>query len=83
MFVLLQEQDSSYTIIKSKELEMLVDGLRPASVYVFQVQHTPSSSPAPPSSSSCPPPHPFSASIFACAGAGQDLGRLRGLQPAL
>ncbi|CAB1426720.1 unnamed protein product [Pleuronectes platessa] len=33
-----KEQDSSYTIIKSKETEMVVDGLKPSSVYIFQVR---------------------------------------------
>ncbi|XP_014326067.1 ephrin type-A receptor 5 [Xiphophorus maculatus] len=33
-----KEQDSSYTIIKSKETEMVVEGLRPSSVYIFQVR---------------------------------------------
>lgn len=37
MFLLLQEQDSSYTIIKSKDTEMVVEGLKPSSVYIFQV----------------------------------------------
>lgn len=37
-FLLLQEQDSSYTIIKSKETEMVVEGLKPSSVYIFQVK---------------------------------------------
>lgn len=37
-FLLLQEQDSSYTIIKSKETEMVVEDLKPASVYIFQVK---------------------------------------------
>lgn len=36
---LLQEQDSSYTIIKSKETEMVVEGLKPSSAYIFQVKH--------------------------------------------
>uniref|UniRef100_G3Q0Y7 receptor protein-tyrosine kinase n=1 Tax=Gasterosteus aculeatus aculeatus TaxID=481459 RepID=G3Q0Y7_GASAC len=33
-----KEQDSSYTIIKSKETEMVVDSLKPSSVYIFQVR---------------------------------------------
>uniref|UniRef100_A0A4W6GAM3 receptor protein-tyrosine kinase n=1 Tax=Lates calcarifer TaxID=8187 RepID=A0A4W6GAM3_LATCA len=33
-----KEQDSSYTIIKSKETEMVVEGLKPSSVYIFQVR---------------------------------------------
>uniref|UniRef100_A0A3B5L7C3 receptor protein-tyrosine kinase n=1 Tax=Xiphophorus couchianus TaxID=32473 RepID=A0A3B5L7C3_9TELE len=33
-----KEQDSSYTIIKSKETEMVVEGLRPSSFYIFQVR---------------------------------------------
>uniref|UniRef100_A0A671W955 receptor protein-tyrosine kinase n=1 Tax=Sparus aurata TaxID=8175 RepID=A0A671W955_SPAAU len=33
-----KEQDSSYTIIKSKETEMEVEGLKPSSVYIFQVR---------------------------------------------
>ncbi|TNN86353.1 Ephrin type-A receptor 5 [Liparis tanakae] len=33
-----KEQDSSYTIIKSKETEMAVEGLKPSSVYIFQVR---------------------------------------------
>lgn len=39
LFLSLQEQDSSYTIIKSKETEMVVEGLKPSSVYIFQVKH--------------------------------------------
>uniref|UniRef100_A0A8D0DBH5 receptor protein-tyrosine kinase n=1 Tax=Sander lucioperca TaxID=283035 RepID=A0A8D0DBH5_SANLU len=31
-------QDSSYTIIKSKETEMVVEGLKPSSAYIFQVR---------------------------------------------
>uniref|UniRef100_A0A3Q4BZ67 receptor protein-tyrosine kinase n=1 Tax=Mola mola TaxID=94237 RepID=A0A3Q4BZ67_MOLML len=31
-----KEQDSSYTIIKSKETEMVVEGLKPSSLYIFQ-----------------------------------------------
>lgn len=38
VFLPLQEQDSSYTIIKSKETEMVVEGLKPSSVYIFQVK---------------------------------------------
>ncbi|KAK7895425.1 hypothetical protein WMY93_020750 [Mugilogobius chulae] len=30
------EQDSSYTIIKSKETEMTVEGLKPSALYIFQ-----------------------------------------------
>lgn len=41
VFVLLQEQDSSYTIIKSKELEMVVMGLKPSTLYIFQVHQNP------------------------------------------
>ncbi|KAK1884199.1 Ephrin type-A receptor 5, partial [Dissostichus eleginoides] len=33
-----KEQDSSYTIIKSKETEMVVEGLKPSSAYIFQVR---------------------------------------------
>ncbi|XP_041826302.1 ephrin type-A receptor 5 [Melanotaenia boesemani] len=33
-----KEQDSSYTIIKSKDTEMVVEGLKPSSVYIFQVR---------------------------------------------
>uniref|UniRef100_A0A672J1T9 receptor protein-tyrosine kinase n=1 Tax=Salarias fasciatus TaxID=181472 RepID=A0A672J1T9_SALFA len=33
-----KEQDSSYTIIKSKDTEMEVEGLKPSSVYIFQVK---------------------------------------------
>ncbi|XP_029693746.1 ephrin type-A receptor 5 [Takifugu rubripes] len=33
-----KEQDSSYTIIKSKETEMVVQGLKPSSLYIFQVR---------------------------------------------
>uniref|UniRef100_A0A8C6PF43 receptor protein-tyrosine kinase n=1 Tax=Nothobranchius furzeri TaxID=105023 RepID=A0A8C6PF43_NOTFU len=33
-----KEQDSSYTIIKSKETEMVVEGLKASSVYIFQVR---------------------------------------------
>ncbi|XP_029372458.1 ephrin type-A receptor 5 isoform X4 [Echeneis naucrates] len=33
-----EKQDSSYTIIKSKETEMVVEGLKPSSVYIFQVR---------------------------------------------
>uniref|UniRef100_A0A8C6PG62 receptor protein-tyrosine kinase n=1 Tax=Nothobranchius furzeri TaxID=105023 RepID=A0A8C6PG62_NOTFU len=33
-----KEQDSSYTIIKSKETEMVVEGLKASSVYIFQVK---------------------------------------------
>ncbi|KAF3848878.1 hypothetical protein F7725_015375 [Dissostichus mawsoni] len=33
-----KEQDSSYTIIKSKETEMVVEGLKPSSAYIFQSQ---------------------------------------------
>uniref|UniRef100_A0A672J1T4 receptor protein-tyrosine kinase n=1 Tax=Salarias fasciatus TaxID=181472 RepID=A0A672J1T4_SALFA len=33
-----KEQDSSYTIIKSKDTEMEVEGLKPSSVYIFQVR---------------------------------------------
>ncbi|XP_061655814.1 ephrin type-A receptor 5 isoform X3 [Phyllopteryx taeniolatus] len=33
-----KEQDSSYTIIKSRETEMVVESLKPSSVYIFQVR---------------------------------------------
>uniref|UniRef100_A0A669CTN9 receptor protein-tyrosine kinase n=1 Tax=Oreochromis niloticus TaxID=8128 RepID=A0A669CTN9_ORENI len=33
-----KEQDSSYTIIKSKDTEMVVEGLKPSSAYIFQVR---------------------------------------------
>lgn len=33
-----QDQETSYTIIKSKETEVIADGLRPSSVYVFQIR---------------------------------------------
>ncbi|CAF93010.1 unnamed protein product, partial [Tetraodon nigroviridis] len=33
-----KEQDSSYTIIRSKELQMVVEDLKPSSLYVFQVR---------------------------------------------
>uniref|UniRef100_A0A3Q2QDS9 receptor protein-tyrosine kinase n=1 Tax=Fundulus heteroclitus TaxID=8078 RepID=A0A3Q2QDS9_FUNHE len=33
-----KDQDSSYTIIKSKETEMVVEGLKPSSAYIFQVR---------------------------------------------
>ncbi|CAG5867274.1 unnamed protein product, partial [Menidia menidia] len=33
-----KEQDSSYTIIKSKDTEMVVESLKPSSVYIFQVR---------------------------------------------
>ncbi|KAM6987026.1 ephrin type-A receptor 5 [Aplochiton taeniatus] len=33
-----KEQDSSYTIVKSKETELEVDGLKASSVYTFQVR---------------------------------------------
>uniref|UniRef100_A0A3Q2XKT4 receptor protein-tyrosine kinase n=1 Tax=Hippocampus comes TaxID=109280 RepID=A0A3Q2XKT4_HIPCM len=33
-----KEQDSSYTIIKSRETEMAVESLKPSSVYIFQVR---------------------------------------------
>uniref|UniRef100_H3CGW2 receptor protein-tyrosine kinase n=1 Tax=Tetraodon nigroviridis TaxID=99883 RepID=H3CGW2_TETNG len=37
-FEKVQEQDSSYTIIRSKELQMVVEDLKPSSLYVFQVR---------------------------------------------
>uniref|UniRef100_A0A8C9TL51 receptor protein-tyrosine kinase n=1 Tax=Scleropages formosus TaxID=113540 RepID=A0A8C9TL51_SCLFO len=33
-----KDQETSYTIIKSKETEVVAEGLRPSSVYVFQVR---------------------------------------------
>ncbi|XP_048876735.1 ephrin type-A receptor 5 isoform X4 [Brienomyrus brachyistius] len=33
-----KDQETSYTIIKSKETEVIADGLRPSSVYVFQIR---------------------------------------------
>ncbi|XP_077479507.1 ephrin type-A receptor 5-like isoform X1 [Stigmatopora argus] len=33
-----KEQDSSYTIIKSRETEMVVESLKPSSAYIFQVR---------------------------------------------
>ncbi|KAG7267457.1 hypothetical protein CRUP_006613 [Coryphaenoides rupestris] len=33
-----REQDSGYTIIKSQQTEMVVEGLKPSSAYIFQVR---------------------------------------------
>uniref|UniRef100_A0A8C1QHS7 receptor protein-tyrosine kinase n=1 Tax=Cyprinus carpio TaxID=7962 RepID=A0A8C1QHS7_CYPCA len=33
-----QDQETSYTIIKSKETDVLVDGLKPSSAYIFQIR---------------------------------------------
>ncbi|XP_043916864.1 ephrin type-A receptor 5 isoform X2 [Protopterus annectens] len=33
-----KDQETSYTIVKSKETEITVDGLKPASVYIFQIR---------------------------------------------
>uniref|UniRef100_A0A8B9JXJ1 receptor protein-tyrosine kinase n=1 Tax=Astyanax mexicanus TaxID=7994 RepID=A0A8B9JXJ1_ASTMX len=36
--VALQDQETSYTIIKSKETEVVADGLKPSSAYIFQIR---------------------------------------------
>ncbi|XDV53784.1 hypothetical protein PO909_022206, partial [Leuciscus waleckii] len=33
-----KDQETSYTIIKSKETDVLVDGLKPSSAYIFQIR---------------------------------------------
>ncbi|MGH0131272.1 UNVERIFIED_CONTAM: hypothetical protein FKN15_034876 [Acipenser sinensis] len=33
-----KDQETSYTIIKSKDMEISADGLKPASVYIFQIR---------------------------------------------
>lgn len=33
-----KDQETSYTIIKSKETTVIADGLKPASAYVFQIR---------------------------------------------
>ncbi|KAG9354062.1 hypothetical protein JZ751_012186, partial [Albula glossodonta] len=33
-----KDQETSYTIIKSKETEVIADGLKPSSVYIFQIR---------------------------------------------
>ncbi|XP_030622861.1 ephrin type-A receptor 5 isoform X2 [Chanos chanos] len=33
-----KDQETSYTIIKSKETEVVADGLKPSSVYIFQIR---------------------------------------------
>lgn len=33
-----QDQETSYTIVKSKETGAVVDGLKPSSVYIFQIR---------------------------------------------
>ncbi|MGH0128883.1 UNVERIFIED_CONTAM: hypothetical protein FKN15_062934 [Acipenser sinensis] len=36
--VSITDQETSYTIIKSKDMEISADGLKPASVYIFQIR---------------------------------------------
>lgn len=38
LLCVLKDQETSYTIIKSKETEIVVDGLKPSSAYIFQIR---------------------------------------------
>lgn len=38
LFCVLKDQETSYTIVKSKESEIVVDGLKPSSAYIFQIR---------------------------------------------
>ncbi|KAI5614277.1 ephrin type-A receptor 8, partial [Silurus asotus] len=38
LLCVLKDQETSYTIVKSKETDVVVDGLKPSSAYIFQIR---------------------------------------------